>query len=349
MSALLGPLRMDNPIQHYAWGSTRALARLRGKLPGTVPEAELWMGAHPRAPSRVTIDGQTLGLDEAIARWPEAMLGGPGELPFLLKVLAVAAPLSVQTHPNAEQARLGHAREQARGLPLDHPTRCYPDPHAKPELIVALTPFRALCGFRPWEEARAALAEVGLHPAGLREATELLVRGGPGVEQALRQSRDPLVRELAAHHPGDPGALFPLLLRARVLQPGQSLFLPAGNLHAYLEGVAVEIMGNSDNVLRGGLTAKHRDPEELLRIVDVDAPAPEVQEADPDGAWPSPGAPFRLHGAQSPVRGPAIVLCTGGSLYLGELRLLSGDSAFLPAAAGPQPLGGSGAGFVARP
>ncbi len=349
MSAPLEPLRLKNPIQRYAWGSTKALARLRGKLPGEHPEAELWMGAHPRAPSTVEHEGQELSLDQAIRRWPAEMLGGGEELPFLFKILAVAAPLSVQTHPDAAQARRGFDREEAAGLPRDAPTRSYPDPQAKPELVVALTPFRALCGWRPWEESRQLLAAVGLSPADRREATALLMGGSPEVLRALDKARDPLVAELLQHHPGDPGALFPLLLRTVHLEPGQGLYLPAGNLHCYIEGVALELMGNSDNVLRGGLTIKHKDPAELLSVLDVEAPPPPVLETDEQGGWPSPGAPFRLRGAHSPVRGPAIVLCTGGSLYLGSMRLLSGDSVFVPAAARPQPLGGAGAGFVATP
>lgn len=351
MSAPQDPLRLKNPIQTYAWGSTKALARLRGKVPGDRTEAELWMGAHPRAPSTVEVDDEELSLDQAILRWPVEMMGAGAapELPFLFKVLAVATPLSVQTHPNAQQAQRGFAREQSAGLPRDAPTRNYPDPRAKPELVVALGPFRALCGWRPWEESRALLAAVGLTPADRREATALLMSGSPEALSALKKSRDPLVAELLQHHPGDTGALFPLLLRTVHLEPGQGLYLPAGNLHCYLEGIALELMGNSDNVLRGGLTPKHKDPAELLEVLDVEAPPPLVLDPDEQGGWPSPGAPFRLRGAYSPVRGPAIVLCTGGSLYLGDMRLLSGDSVFVPASARPQPLGGAGAGFVATP
>lgn len=349
------PLPLDNTIQRYAWGSTRALARLCNRLPGTVPEAELWMGAHPRAPSKVTIDGQVMGLDQAIARWPEATLGGPTELPFLLKILAVAAPLSVQTHPDAAQARAGFAREEAAGIPRDAPHRCYRDDNAKPELVVALSPFRALCGWRPWDEAAALLRAVGLDWADRRQAVTALVGPGLDLRAAVGRVQDalpdlaPLVAELDSHHPGDPGVLFPLLLRPVTLQPGQALFLPAGQLHSYLEGVAVEIMGNSDNVLRGGLTVKHRDPEQLLAVVDWDAPPPPVIEQDGAGVWRAPTTAFRLTGAQSPVAGPAIVVCTGGNLFLGTQRMLSGDSAFVPAASKPMPLGGAGVGFVASP
>jgi len=357
------PLALDNPIQHYAWGSTRALARLSHRLPGSQPEAELWMGAHPAAPSTLRWEGEELGLDAAISRWPEAMLGGPGPLPFLLKVLAVAAPLSVQTHPDTAQAQAGFAREEAQGLPRTDPRRCYRDPFAKPELIVALGPFRALCGLRPWPEARQLLAAVGLHFDTPQQAVSALVT--PPADPVLAAARTrslaaalaavpralpellPLVGELAHHHPGDPGALFPLLLRPLQLEPGQSLFLPAGQLHCYLEGLAVEIMGNSDNVLRGGLTPKHKDPAQLLAVIDWQGPPPQPEPQAPDGSWPAATRAFRLRGASSPVRGPAIVLCTGGNLFLGAQRMLSGDAWFVPYAAGPVPLGGNGAGFIA--
>ncbi|MCK6508140.1 mannose-6-phosphate isomerase, class I [Myxococcota bacterium] len=353
MSGPTEPLLLDNPIQRYAWGSTRALARLRGRLPGDQPEAELWMGAHPQAPSKVTIDGQTLGLDQAIARWPQAMMGHDGPLPFLLKILAVAAPLSVQTHPDAAQAQAGFQREEALGIPRGAPHRSYRDPFAKPELVVALSDFRALCGFRPWDQAQALLRAVGLDFTDRRAAVAALVQPRTDLRAALARLPDalpelaPLVAELQRHHPGDPGVLFPLLLQPVTLSPGQGLFLPAGQLHCYLEGVAVEIMGNSDNVLRGGLTPKHRDPDELLAVVDWQAPPSPVLEQAEDGSWPAPTSTFRLTGARSPVRGPAIVVCTGGNLFLGTRRLLSGDACFVPAASKPVPLGGAGAGFVA--
>ncbi|NOY26014.1 MAG: mannose-6-phosphate isomerase, class I, partial [Oligoflexia bacterium] len=356
-------LALNNPIQHYAWGSTRALARLQGRLPSDQVDAELWMGAHPRAPSKVTVDGQVMGLDEAIARWPQPMMGGPQPLPFLLKVLAVAAPLSVQTHPDTATAQAGYAREDAAGIPRDAPQRSYRDRRAKPELVVALSPFRALCGWRPWEEASHLLGALGLPWTDRQRAVSALVSPDDASSSARRRLIDgalarvpdalpslaPLIADLENHYPGDPGVLFPLLLRPVTLQPGQALFLAAGQLHCYLEGVAVEIMGNSDNVLRGGLTPKHKDPAALLDVVDWDAPAPLPIDQDDSGAWPAPTPAFRLTGAIGPVCGPAIVLCTGGTLFLGVHRLLSGDSAFVPAASKPLPLGGAGVGFVASP
>lgn len=351
---LSAPLLMQNPIQTYAWGSNKAIARLQNRIPSGRTEAELWMGAHPSAPSTVRIDGQSVPLDQAIQRWPQPLLGSPGPLPYLLKVLAVGQPLSVQAHPDADQARQGFAREEAAGIARDAPTRSYRDPFAKPELVVALTEFEVLCGFRPWAQTQAMLDALGLPWRSHREAVAALLdpQTAPLARAAAARVDDalpdlaPTVHGIAEHHPGDPGVLFPLLLRHLRLHPGQGLFLPAGQLHCYLHGVAVEVMGNSDNVLRGGLTAKHKDPVELLRILDFDSPAPLMVEQDAQGRWPADTDAFALHSAYSGVRGPAIVLCTGGSLYLGEQRLASGDSAFVPAAARPQPLGGNGAGFV---
>ncbi|RME23651.1 MAG: mannose-6-phosphate isomerase, class I [Deltaproteobacteria bacterium] len=348
---------MDNPIQRYAWGSAKAIARLQHRIPSGQPEAELWMGAHPRAPSTVRIGGRAMPLDAAIERWPDAMLGGPPPLPFLVKVLAVERPLSVQVHPDADQAAAGLQREEAAGIPRDARHRNFRDPRAKPELVVALTDFEALCGFRPWPEARELLARLDLPWTDREAAVRALLdpQTAPLAARAVRRAHDalptlaPVLQAIADEHPGDPGVLFPLLLRHVVLRPGQGLFLPPGQLHCYLRGVAVEVMGNSDNVLRGGLTAKHKDPEALLSVLDRNAPAPRPCEPDADGRWPADTRAFRLRAAHTGVHGPAIVLCTGGGLYLGTHRLASGDSAFVPAQAGRQPLGGNGAGFVVTP
>ncbi len=348
------PLPMDNPIQAYAWGSVKSIARLQHRIPTGQREAELWMGAHPRAPSSVRVAGRTMGLDTAIERWPQAMLGGPAPLPFLLKVLAVDQPLSVQAHPDAAQARAGFDREEAAGIPRDAAHRNYRDPRAKPELVVALTDFEVLCGFRPWEESRALLDRLDLPWTEREAAVRALLdpQTATLARQAVRRAHDALpdlaatLQGIADDHPGDPGVLFPLLLRHLVLRPGQGLFLPAGQLHCYLHGVAVEVMGNSDNVLRGGLTVKHKDPDELLSVLDWDAPAPVPCDQDETGTWPAATDTFRLRSAHTGVQGPAVVLCTGGSLFLGTHRLASGDSAFVPHGAGRQPLGGNGAGFV---
>ena len=311
---MIGIHRLANSIQHYAWGSREALARLQGRpAPSPEPEAELWIGAHPSAPSRVVGQGPAVPLSEWIARAPERILGSRvqqefGELPFLLKVLAVAAPLSIQAHPSAEQARAGFAREDAAGIPRDAPRRSYRDPNPKPELICALSRFEALCGFRPpaailrdLEAAdlsrlrgatralaaapdRAGLArffeDVMPRPASERSAVveELVAAASSG---RLTEARARRVAQLDAAFPGDVGVLGALLLNDVELTPGEALYLPAGELHAYLSGIGVEIMASSDNVLRGGLTPKHVDVPELLATLTFAAGEPPVLRAVP--------------------------------------------------------------------
>jgi mannose-6-phosphate isomerase len=292
---------IEGRIQRYAWGSRTALARLQGRPePTQQPEAELWFGAHPLAPSRVQSDGVWTPLPEWIARDPGARLGVEvarrfgGQLPFLLKVLAVEQPLSLQSHPDAERAREGYEEENRAGIPLDAKRRRYRDPNPKPELVCALTRFRALKGFRPFQEIAKRLETSGVGPAlpgfrafrsrpapstwrelfrailGLqgrerahalgvaREAARVGAAGEPSLVWAER---------LARAHPDDVGALAPLFLHLVVLEPGSALFVAPGQLHCHLEGVAVEVMASSDNVLRGGLTSKHVDVEELLRVL----------------------------------------------------------------------------------
>jgi mannose-6-phosphate isomerase len=389
---------LENSVQPYAWGSRTALAALRGAPgPSPGPEAELWMGAHPQAPSHLVRGGRRLSLGEAVAAAPEAELGaralaahGP-QLPFLLKVLAAELPLSLQAHPDAAQAREGFAREEGAGVPRGAPNRSYRDPWPKPELMCALEPFDALCGFRPVAEARAVLETLGV-PA-LDPVRERL--GGRSGADALRDAftwlatlpapaRAPLVEavaaaaararpgpfaealawlpKLAALHPGDPGVAIALLLRYVRLAPGDGLYLPAGNMHAYLRGVGVEIMASSDNVLRGGLTPKHVDVPELLRVLRFDeAPIPIVR---PRPGWPgeevyaTPAAHFelsRIELAGAPFRasvaGPEILLCTEGEVVAvaeGErLAIGRGQSAFVPARTGAYALEGTGMMFRA--
>jgi mannose-6-phosphate isomerase len=388
---------LENVIQPYAWGSRTALAELRGApTPSPGPEAELWMGAHPAAPSRLTRGGERLSLTEVVARAPEVELGAraakdhDGQLPFLLKVLAAEQPLSLQAHPDAAQAREGFAREEAAGILRGAPHRSYKDPWPKPELLCALTPFDALCGFRPAAEARAVLEALdtpALDPVRARLA-------GPGGPAALRAAfehlstlpapeRAPLVAaavaaaaragpgpfsdafawlpRLAELYPADPGVVVTLLLRFVRLAPGEALYLPAGNLHAYLRGVGVEVMAPSDNVLRGGLTPKHVDVPELLRVLHFKEEPIGVLRPRPGWpgeevyATPSPhfelsrielaGVPFR-----ATVDGPELLLCTEGAITAtagdGErLALQRGQSAFVPARTAGYALDGAGVVF----
>jgi mannose-6-phosphate isomerase len=362
--------RLTNTVRPYAWGSVTALPTLLGEEPTGEPQAELWMGAHPGAPSR-TPRGP---LDRVIAEDPERELGegtvaafGP-RLPFLLKVLAAAAPLSLQVHPDLDQAREGYADEERRGVPIDAAHRNYKDANHKPELICALTEFDGLCGFRDPAEAAALLEGLGVdslkpyadllraHPedAALREVLTAVLTADPeDMRRTVTETAAACARlggpyapyaGIAHHYPGDPGVIAALLLHHVRLQPGEALFLGAGVPHAYLDGLGVEIMANSDNVLRCGLTPKHVDVPELLRIVRFEAGDPGVlrPEAGPDGeeVYETPIDEFRLsrhvlaegaapHDLSRPA--PQILLCTAGTVRAGEEDLTPGHSVFVPA------------------
>ncbi|MFE2382412.1 mannose-6-phosphate isomerase, class I [Streptomyces misionensis] len=362
--------RLDNTVRPYAWGSPTAIPRLLGTEPTGEPQAEMWMGAHPGAPSR-TARGT---LAEVIDADPERELGkeavakfGP-RLPFLLKILAADAPLSLQVHPDLAQAREGYADEERRGVPLDAPERNYKDANHKPELICALTEFDGLCGFRPPERAADLLAALGvdslkpyvdlLHArpedAALREVlTAILTADREETARTVAEAAAACARlggdhapyaQLAHHYPGDPGVLAAMLLNHVRLQPGEALFLGAGVPHAYLSGLGVEIMANSDNVLRCGLTPKHVDVPELLRVVRFEASDPGVlrPEAAPDGeeVYETPTDEFRLSRHVLPEGGtahdltrdtPQILLCTAGAVRAGEYELGPGRSVFVPA------------------
>lgn len=392
-------VRLENRIQEYDWGSHTALAELLGQAsPAVHPQAELWMGVHPVAPSQVVEAKGLTPLAEWLAADPRARLGrralarfGP-ELPFLLKVIAAARPLSVQAHPDTAQAQAGFARETAAGLALDSPRRSYRDERHKPELVCALSTFRGLCGFRAPAEIRGlieglaaprlALLSARLAGGGegsaLRRALESLLRmpdsaRRPVVEeaaQAARRERDAnpayaWIARLQELHSGDAGVLAPLFLNVVELAPGEALYAGAGVLHAYLEGTAVELMASSDNVLRGGLTSKRVDVDELLRVLRFEAaPTARVKpRAAAPGVtvYPTPAAEFELSrlevaGTLAVPRGedPGIelLLCVEGAL---ELRAGCGDALLLPrgascavaADAGPCALRGSGVAYRA--
>ena len=319
-------VEITNEPRDYAWGSTTLIPELLGVEPDGHPHAELWFGTHPGSSSRLV--GRDGDLREIA-----------GELPFLLKILAAASPLSLQAHPATAQAQEGFARENAAGIPIDAPHRNYKDPHAKPEMIYALSDgFRALCGFRPVAQTRTVLDEgrPGLFPelrsdADLQPLFEWLLSGHPDVAAAVSQITTvavdapgeswATVRLLAEHYPGDPGIAISLLLHTIVLGRGEALYLPAGNIHAYLSGLGVELMGPSDNVLRCGLTPKHVDVPELLRVVDF-APiadpriAPTSRRdgvttfAPADAGW---GLSLLDQGTRADVVGPAIVVVLAGS------------------------------------
>ncbi len=389
-------LRLENPVMEYAWGSETFIPELLGgPAPAGRPAAELWMGAHPRAPSRVKIDGRPIPLDRLIGEDPEGTLGPrtagrfQGKLPFLFKILAVERPLSIQAHPDREQARAGFLRENAAGTPIDAPDRNYRDPQPKPELLCALTPFEALCGFREPGEIAAAVSELELElilpEAGdfcrspdrerLRrlfralltlpapEKNSLLGRIGElAGEKREVTSVSPRVRDLAARlgklYPGDLGVLGPIFLNLVQLEPEEAVYLAPGVLHAYLRGAGVELMAGSDNVLRGGLTAKHIDGAELANILSCRCGPAAVGRAEPgDGVefiyrspaaeyqlsriLPTPPSPFR----SGHRRGPEIVFCYRGRARAAGQRgpaveLVRGDSVFIPFGAGMYSLRG---------
>lgn len=374
---------LEGVVRRYAWGSSTAIPELLGTDADGGPQAELWLGAHPTGPSQV---GAT-GLDALVAGDPDGTLGsvvverfGP-RLPFLLKVLAAAHPLSLQAHPSADRAAAGFAAENLAGIPLNAPERRYRDGDHKPELLCALTPFDALCGFRPVDQTLALLGDLGLrdHAAfapladgdiratvqGLLSlpADERVEVAATVAEAAARVdgAEAAWARRIAATHPGDPGVGVALLLNLVRLEPGEAIFLPAANLHAYLEGVGVEIMASSDNVLRGGLTPKHVDVEELLAVLDVQPGPPPVVRPRRDGAFARYDAPvdeFALAivdlgptPATVPGGRPRLVLCLEGEAALtageGELCLRRGAAAWVPASDGELGLGGVGRAVVA--
>jgi len=378
-------LLLANPIQNYAWGSHTLLAQLLGRPPAELPEAELWIGAHPRAPSRAP-GGRS--LLELIAADPAGMLGPAvqrrfgARLPFLLKVLAVESPLSLQAHPNLEQARAGYAREQAAGIALDAHERTYKDDNHKPELLCALSRFETLSGFRAPLDTAQLFSELGLadlalvtalrsgQPEPLRVAFSDLMTLAP--EARARLSAEVVARSERASHaaspfqgsfawaarlgrayPGDIGAVASLLLNHLVLEPLEAVYLEAGRLHAYLSGTGVEIMANSDNVLRGGLTPKHIDVAELSRVLRFDAPPVSItrtrRRSEVELAYETDACEFCLsrldlepqHPIRLDVQGPELLLCVSGQLSVlptldaqGAGSLSQGQACFLPASAG---------------
>lgn len=370
--------RLVNSLQHYAWGSKTQIADFVGGISSGQPEAELWIGAHPKAPSKLRRDGLEHSLCDVIAAQPERELGAEvvsrygRELPFLVKLLAAETPLSLQVHPSASQARVGFAREEGLGIDRAAPARSYRDPNAKPELIMAIGgPFHALSGFRDPRATHTLLSALGLHPqvpllrslgAGDLHAalTELLTdptakeRYLPPVLRALPQVRlsgwDQEIHWLnviAKLYSDDIGVLVAALLNLVVLAPGQTLGLGACHIHAYLQGFGLEVMGNSDNVLRAGLTPKHIDARELLALVDtrvhpasVHTSAHVVGPAD---------APFVLEVGEAALdtvtQGPEIVMMLEGRAEGIDGPAVRGTSWFVPSG---KPLTLRGAGRVAR-
>jgi mannose-6-phosphate isomerase len=383
-------------VRTYAWGSRTAIAEFTGRpSPTAHPEAELWYGAHPGDPARLETDSGEQSLLEVIRSDPEGQLGAATRerfgdaLPFLAKVLAADEPLSLQAHPSAEQAAEGFAREERLNIPVSAPTRNYRDRSHKPELIVALGPFEALAGFRPAArsiELMRALAVADLDPFigllseqseadGLRALfTTWITAPQPDLDVLVPAVLDGAVNylrsgettfaaeaktvlELGERYPGDAGVLASLLLNRITLEVGEGIYLPAGNLHAYLQGVGFEVMANSDNVLRGGLTPKHVDVPELLRVLDFtptdeSAIRPEIVGDGIELVYVTPAPEFAVsvlrldrdrlgHEVDAPARhdGPQILLCTEGGVTVhaksNVLTLEKGAAAWVAADDGP--------------
>lgn len=387
-------LRLDSAIKDYAWGDSGRLVELFGlHNPDGLPQAEIWMGAHPADPSCVKTAQGGIPLDSLIARDPQRILGAAvaqrfdQRLPYLFKVLNAGQPLSIQLHPDKATAEAGYAREEAQGIPRDAPYRNYADPNHKPELICALTPFRALCGFRPFDDICAALALADAAP--LREAlTRLQAQRSSGAlrdlcltlldldsdevaamlghvlerAEAIDRPDFNALRTLHDYYPGDRGVMFALLLNLVELQPGDAMFLAAGHLHSYLDGVGLEIMASSDNVIRGGLTPKHVDCGELSRLAKFETLPEAHLRVTPvvDGAetrYPTPVEDFTLalidvaaSGVSCSNRSAEILLCVSGAVSVrnaGEsLALSPGQACLVTAEAACFEL--HGAGQVAR-
>lgn len=372
---------LSGTVQRYDWGTHNAIPDILGRPADGTPVAEYWLGAHSSSPSLVG-SGTLVDHIDAVpsvlgARSREAF----GEqLPYLMKLLSARHALSIQAHPSREQAIAGFSRESRAGTPLDAPERTYKDSWPKPEILIALSPFHSLAGFRDPHETAALFAGLGVADQLESVIGPLTERKGQAAVAevfldvlSLDDSRRHLVNETVAaamHHrddegavgefartaleldaafPADPGILAALLMNRLVLEPGEGLFVPAGMMHAHLQGTGVEVMANSDNVIRGGLTNKHIDVSELVTVVDFNPWLPEVlhpSETRPGVLkYETPCSEFeawRMHvdhdtgPIRVPGRGSArILLATDGSCLLDDgrsrLQLARGCAAFLSA------------------
>lgn len=376
---------LKGSLQHYAWGSHSYIQELIGSPGREQPLAELWLGAHHKAPA--SINGQR--LDEFLKANPHlagSSFSPEQPLPYLLKVLAAQEPLSIQVHPDKAQAAAGFERENELGLALDDPVRNYRDANHKPELICALTPIDALCGFRPFGQISEALQAVGLDKIAACESfcqdpsphswkecfAVLLCLKSDVLAQTLHRvaqldtatwgKERVWIEMLAVLYPSDCGVLAPLYLNLVRLQPLEALFLEAGTPHAYLQGAGIEVMTASDNVLRAGLTSKHIDLEELSKVLVFRPLAPEVLRLNSSSSalkfFPQKAREFRLGYAQMltgdklalRLDSPAILLCMEGELSLeqssSQLRLRRGEAAFCDVSEPELSVSGEGAFFV---
>ena len=353
--------RLKNQIKHYEWGSEKLLPQfLNIENSKGDPCAEMWMGTHDLSPSQTEVDGRLINLTEL-----------SGELPFLFKLLGVEKPLSIQAHPNKAQAEEGFKREESRGLSIKNPMRNYRDTNHKPEILCALSPFTLMGGFREADRICVSLEEFLLTAPPLKEIISPLLRaleadslssfyrilcGLSKIEReylstfirekgvvhggVVTQSQWNLMKDFASQYPGDPAILSPLFLNLLTLQPGQAVFIPSGVLHAYLSGFGVELMASSDNVLRGGLTPKHIDTDELMNILHFVPFIPQIITPPSSANWfcyNTPCSDFLLSMMHSegeeksfPVKGPVICIITEGKLRVENEIFKKGESFYLP-------------------
>jgi mannose-6-phosphate isomerase len=385
---------LNGARQSYDWGSKTSMFRFLGKDPDGESFAELWFGAHPLAPSTVVTASGPIGLDEAIAQDQEMHLGDKvkdhfGRLPYLVKLLAPLRPLSIQVHPDPAFAAEGFQAENSLGLPTSHVQRSFKDEHHKPEMVFAITSFEGLAGFRPLVEVALIFEALG-KPVGrayeaacsdpkgsLRTYLEYLLHlSAEEIDQVAQKCRElaishphPVIKaacktvdELSTLYPGDVGAVVSLLLNRVILRPGQILFIADGVPHAYLGGFGLEVMANSDNVLRLGLTNKHIDIPSTLKALDFTSSGYKVETA-PVGAVThifrppvtefalSISYPHRAFGGEVelPGAGPRILVCLEGAITAWthdrteQRQLVQGEASFVGANEGQVYVSGSGA------
>ncbi len=368
-------VRISGEVKNFSWGSKHLIQDQLGLGPTTQEVAEVWFGTHAGGQSKLLPSGQN--LSEAVG----------SKLSFLVKFLAADSPLSIQVHPNSLQAKAGFAKENAAGIDLTDPKRNYKDDSHKPEILIALTPFEALCGFRPraeileiflaFSESEARfgeLAAVAATDASLEEIFSELLEdsalagrfassvAGLDIDSISEQARL-LVVDLLDKYPGETGALVSLLLNFIQIAPGEAIYLPAGNLHAYLSGLGLEVMAASDNVIRGGLTSKHIDKAELRNITDFSELAePKVslkKLAEGLVEYPVSASEFRVYRAQITgtnmladidLPAAALIVCVSGEIAVGtsleEREVLKKGEVVFVSEAKKFSLSGSGDVFV---
>jgi len=354
-----GIKKLNNQFKHYEWGSNELIPQfLCLENNKGIPYAEMWMGTNSLSPSQAQCGDKLVNLSEMA-----------GELPFLFKLIAVQKPLSIQAHPNKKQAEEGFLREEKKGISLKNPVRNYRDTNHKPEVLCAITPFTLMAGFREPDVISASLEAFLSTAPQMKEILSpilcalengslfdffRLLSGLSSIEReylytfilekepnknsgAVTPAQWKLMKSLAAQYPRDAAAISPLYLNLITLQPGQAVYIPSGTLHTYISGFGMELMTNSDNVLRGGLTPKHIDIGELMNILYFVPFIPQLITPADTGwyCYHTPCGDFSLsqmRGGQRvfPEKGPAICLVTEGSLEAGGQTFKRGESFFVP-------------------